>query len=113
VSVLFHRAGVLLVVLLAFVLQQTGAARMDSDPCEAAAAAEEHGDEVRGCAEQGEEHCPPSCADCSGCPGPARGLMAQRPLVHAVPLVGALPPSWVASPIGVDPHLRVDRPPRS
>lgn len=112
-SGLVHRAGVLLVVLLAFVLQQTGAARMGSDPCEAAAAADEHGDELRSCAEQGEEHCPPSCADCSGCPGPARGLVAQRALVHVVPLVDTLPPVWVASPAGVEPHLRVDRPPRS
>ncbi|HWB81802.1 MAG TPA: hypothetical protein VG755_42865 [Nannocystaceae bacterium] len=104
-------AGVVLVLLLAFVLQQTGAARSGADPC--SVAGEAHEDEARGCAEQGEEHCPPSCADCSGCPGPARGLVAETSLVHVIPLVATLPPSWVAPPAGVEPVVRLDRPPRA
>lgn len=106
-----RHAGLLMVVLLAFVLQQTGAARIGDDPCSAASDADQ--DEARGCAEQGEEHCPPSCADCSGCPGPARGLVAETSLVHVIPLVATLPPSWVASPAGFEPAARLDRPPRS
>ena len=103
-------AGLVLVLLMAFVLQQTGAARIGDDPCAAADAGD---DEARGCAEQGEEHCPPSCADCSGCPGPARGLVAKTSLPYVVPLVASLPPSWVDAPEGFEPHTRLDRPPRS
>jgi hypothetical protein len=104
-------AGLVLVLLLAFVLQQTGAARMGDDPCDAAAEAGD--DEARGCAEQGEDHCPPSCADCSGCPGPARGLVAKTSLIDTVPVVATLPPSWVEAPSGFEAHTRLDRPPRS
>jgi hypothetical protein len=94
-----------MVLLLAFVLQQTGAARCVFDPCDDPAADD-------GCGEPGEGDCAPSCADCSGCPGPSRGLVAHSAFAPVIPLVGTLPPSLLASLVGEDPHPRLDRPPR-
>ncbi|MBC8071019.1 MAG: hypothetical protein IAG13_22030 [Deltaproteobacteria bacterium] len=100
-------AAVVVVLLLAFVLQQTGAARSMFDPC---ADEDAQGD---GCAEPGEGDCAPSCTDCTGCAGPSRGLVAQTSFAPVVPLIGTLPASWVVSLVGEEPHTRLDRPPRA
>lgn len=107
-TAIVRSAGIVLVLLLAFVLQQTGAARSVFDPCADASA---QGD---GCGEPGEGDCAPSCTDCSGCAGPARGLVAQTSFAPVVPHIdAALPISRLVSLVGEEPHTRLDRPPRA
>jgi len=94
-----------LLLVFAFAFQQTGITRLGGECCD------EEGD---ACTELDEpSDCPPSCADCVGCPGPARVLMSSgAPLVLA-PSVTMLADRIADEADGRDPRLRLERPPRA
>lgn len=103
---LVRRLGLVLALLVAFVALQTGWARAVEDPCAS--------DEDIACAEASEPlSCAPSCADCHGCAGPARALLAPvtfaaRPTSHRIGAEAPLPSAQHR-----EHHVRIDRPPRA
>jgi hypothetical protein len=103
----FARCVLALLLVFAFAFQQTGGARLGGDCCE------DEG-EADACTELGEpSDCPPSCADCVGCPGPGRVLMSSWAPDVLAPSSTLLAPSLAADAEGRDPRLRVERPPRA
>lgn len=98
------------VLVLAFALQQTGSGRLFDGCCDESEDAAVHADDCDEADERG--GCAPSCADCSGCPGPVRVLMSSFVPAIGPPLAESMHPSIELAAAGRDPRLRLERPPR-
>lgn len=102
---LARRMGLVLLLLVTFVALQTGWARAVEDPC--------IDDETSACVEASEPlSCAPSCADCHGCAGPARALLARATGVPAPASHRLAVDEPTRTAVPRDHHQRIDRPPR-
>lgn len=103
---------VALLLVLAFGLQQTGMTRVVDECCDGDEETVAHADDCSEADEPG--GCAPSCTDCGGCPGPARGVMSTSMALALAPVsTKPIAERPVALAIGRDPHLRLERPPRA